>query len=191
LGPGLAMAMGAAGFAATPDVDPPSAVTRAAQADALSRTPSADRRDVDFADRGFLGTRQDPLIKGADGHVAWDLNAYDFLKGPAPDTVNPSLWRHSQVLNHNGLFKVTDKIWQVRGFDVSNITFVQGDTGWVVIDTLTGVETAKAAYDLVTEKLGKRPITAIIYTHSHVDHYGGARIGTFGMANGTSAPAPP
>ncbi len=109
------------------------------------------------------GTRKDPLTKGADGHVAWDLNAYDFLKDrPAPDTVNPSLWRHSQVLNRNSLFKDTDRIYQVRGFDVSNITFIQGDTGWVVIDTQTGVETARAAYDLVTQALSKRPITAIL-----------------------------
>jgi alkyl sulfatase BDS1-like metallo-beta-lactamase superfamily hydrolase len=173
--PGLAAVLSGPVYAAPMEADPPSAVTRAAQADALARMPSADRRDIDFADRGYLGTRTDSLIRGADGHVAWDLNAYDFIKDKAaPDTVNPSLWRHTQVLNRNGLFKVTDRIYQIRGFDVSNITFIQGDAGWVVIDTLTGVETARAAYDLITEKLGKRPITAIIYTHSHVDHYGGA-----------------
>lgn len=136
--------------------------------------PSADRRDLDFAARGFLGTRADPIIRKADGSIVVDLNALDFLKGPAPATVNPSLWRQSQLTARHGLFRVTDTIYQVRGFDTANITFVRGKTGWVVIDTLTNIETSKAAYELVSEKLGKRPITAILYTHSHGDHFGGA-----------------
>ncbi|WP_304189720.1 alkyl/aryl-sulfatase [Phenylobacterium aquaticum] len=135
----------------------------------------ANRQDFDFADHGFVATRKDPLIKAADGRVVWDLSAYDFLKGPAPATVNPSLWRQSQLLTKHGLFKVTEGVWQVRGFDISNVTFIAGKTGWIVIDPLTSQEVAKAAYELVTENLGARPVVALIYTHSHTDHFGGAR----------------
>ncbi len=135
----------------------------------------SDRQDFEFADRGFLGTRADPLIRRADGQVAWNLAAYDFLKGEPPATVNPSLWRQAQLLARHGLFQVSDQVWQVRGFDVSNVTFIKGDTGWVVVDPLTTAETARAAFDLVTEKLGALPIRAVIYTHSHSDHFGGVR----------------
>jgi alkyl sulfatase BDS1-like metallo-beta-lactamase superfamily hydrolase len=134
-----------------------------------------DRQDFDFADRGFVGTRQDPKIAAADGRVVWDLSAYDFLKGDAPASVNPSLWRQSQLLAKHGLFKVADGVWQVRGFDLANVTFIAGKTGWIVIDPLTSAETAKAALELVNGKLGARPVVALIYTHSHVDHFGGAR----------------
>ncbi|MCR5874714.1 MBL fold metallo-hydrolase [Phenylobacterium sp. J426] len=134
-----------------------------------------DRQDFEFADRGFLGTRQDPKITTADGRVVWDLSAYDFLKADAPASVNPSLWRQSQLLARHGLFKVTDGVWQVRGFDLANATFIAGKTGWIVIDPLTSAETAKAALELVNEKLGARPVVALVYTHSHVDHFGGAR----------------
>ena len=142
---------------------------------ALADPDFKDRQDFDFAQRGFVGTRADPRITAADGRLVWNLTAYDFLKGPAPATANPSLWRQAQLLSKAGLFKVTDGVWQVRGFDISNATFIQGKTGWIAIDTLTSAETAKAAYDLVSEKLGKRPVVAMIYTHSHADHFGGAR----------------
>jgi alkyl sulfatase BDS1-like metallo-beta-lactamase superfamily hydrolase len=134
-----------------------------------------DRRDFEFAERGYLGTRPDPKILGANGQVVWDLAAYDFLKGPAPASVNPSLWRQSQLLAKHGLFEVTKGVWQVRGFDGANVTFVAGKTGWIVIDPLTVVETARAALELANEKLGARPVVALIYTHSHADHFGGAR----------------
>lgn len=153
----------------------PSAATVKAQADLKKTLPFEDRQDFDFATRGFMGSLADPVIRRADGAVAWDLSAYDFLKGDAPDTVNPSLWRQAQLLAKSGLFQVSDTIWQVRGFDVSNITFIKGQTGWIVIDPLTTAEVAKAAYDLVTEKLGARPIVAVIYTHSHTDHFGGVK----------------
>lgn len=155
--------------------EPASAATRAAQAKVRAELPFADRQDFDFARRGFVGTRKDPVIRRADGGVAWDLSAYDFLKGEAPETVNPSLWRQSQLLAIHGLFKVSDRVWQVRGFDAANMTLVAGDTGWIVIDPLTSVETAKAALDLANETLGARPVVAVIYTHSHIDHFGGAR----------------
>lgn len=155
--------------------DPASAATVQAQKAFSASLPADDRQDFDFADRGFVATRADPLIKREDGQVAWNLAAYDFLKGPAPATVNPSLWRQAQLLSKHGLYKVSDRVWQVRGFDISNITFVQGDTGWIVIDPLTMKETAQAALELVNAKLGKRPVKAVIYTHSHSDHFGGVR----------------
>lgn len=135
----------------------------------------SDRQDFAFADRGFVGTRADPRIMAPDGRVAWDLSAYDFLKADAPASVNPSLWRQSQLLAKHGLFKVTEGVWQVRGFDLANATFIAGKQGWIVIDPLTSAETARAALDLVNERLGARPVVALIYTHSHVDHFGGAR----------------
>ena len=97
------------------------------------------------------------------------------LDKPAPDSVNPSLWRNAQLNMQYGLFKVTDRIYQVRGFDLSNITFIQGDTGWIVFDPLISTETAKAAYEFVSQHLGKKPVVAVVYSHSHVDHYGGVR----------------
>lgn len=153
----------------------PSAVTIKAQADLKKTLPFEDRQDFDFATRGFMGSLANPVIRRVDGAVAWDLTAYDFLSGDAPATVNPSLWRQAQLLSKSGLFQVSDTIWQVRGFDVSNITFIKGQTGWIVIDPLTTAEVAKAAYALVTEKLGARPIVAVIYTHSHTDHFGGVK----------------
>lgn len=135
----------------------------------------ADRQDFAFAERGFLGTRADPRITAADGRIVWDLSAFDFLKGEAPASVNPSLWRQSQLLARHGLFQVTEGVWQVRGFDLANATFIAGKSGWIVIDPLTSAEAARAALDLANDKLGARPVVALIYTHSHVDHFGGAR----------------
>lgn len=132
-----------------------------------------DRKDFEFAERGFIATRKDPLIKRPDGRSAFDLASYAFLEGAAPDTTNPSLWRQAQILTKHGLFKVADRIFQVRGFDVSTVSFIDAGTGWVVVDPLTSVEVARAAYELVTEHLGSKPVLAVIYSHSHVDHYGG------------------
>lgn len=152
----------------------PTPATLAQQAKAAAAPEFADRADYDFAGRGFLGTRTEPVIVGAAGQPVWSLAAYDFLKAPEPPgSVNPALWRQSQLLARHGLFEVKDGIYQVRGFDLANITFVRGKTGWIVIDVLGSSETAKAAYDLVTEKLGRRPIAAIVYTHSHTDHFAG------------------
>ncbi len=132
-----------------------------------------DRKDFEFAARGFIATRKDPVIKRDDGRVAYDTSAYEFLKGTAPDTANPSLWRQAQILTMHGLFKVADRIFQVRGFDVSTVSFIDAGAGWIVVDPLTSVEAARAAYELVTEHVGKKPVLAVIYSHSHVDHYGG------------------
>jgi len=132
-----------------------------------------DRRDFEFAERGFIATLKDPKIKRADGRTAFDLSSYGFLEGDAPDTVNPSLWRQAQILTKHGLFKVTDRVYQVRGFDVSTVSFIDVGSGWVVVDPLTSTEPARAALELLFEHVGKKPVLAVIYSHSHSDHYGG------------------
>jgi alkyl sulfatase BDS1-like metallo-beta-lactamase superfamily hydrolase len=172
LGLGLGALHGAAAQEAAGDASAP---TRAAQQATAAQLPPEGTRDADFARRGFLATRKDPVILGPNGKVVWNLDAYAFVTGPAPDTVNPSLWRHMSHLRHHGLFKVTENIWQVRGFDVSNMTIIRGATGWIIIDPLTSVEAATAAMELVDRTLGKRPVTGLIYSHSHGDHFGGAK----------------
>lgn len=152
----------------------PSPFTRAAHERVRAERPFSDTRDFDFAQRGFIATRKDRLISNAAGQPVWDLGAFDFLKDASSPTVNPSLWRQAQLMARHGLFQVSDRIWQVRGFDLANITFVKGEKGWIIIDTLGSNETAKAALDLVTEHLGARPVAALIYTHSHTDHFAGA-----------------
>ena len=154
---------------------PASAATAAAQRASAAALPSDDGTDAEFAARGFVATRADPLVRAADGRPVWNLDAYKFVAGPSPDTVNPSLWRHAGLLARHGLFKVTDNVWQVRGFDVSNMTVIAGRTGWILIDPLTSREAAAAALELVNSQLGQRPVSAVIYSHSHADHYGGVR----------------
>ncbi len=154
---------------------PASPATVAAQKAAAATLPAEDGRDTDFAARGFIATRSDPIIRNAAGKPVFNLAAYDFVTGPAPATVNPSLWREMGLLRKHGLFKVSDGVWQVRGFDISNMTLVQGKTGWIVIDPLTSRETAGAALELANQQLGTRPVVAVIYSHSHGDHYGGVR----------------
>ena len=133
-----------------------------------------DRKDFEFANRGFIATRQAPKIMREDGSVAFDLSSYGFLeKGTAPESANPSLWRQAQILTKHGLFQVAERIYQVRGFDVSTVSFVDAGAGWIVVDPLTTVEVARAALELVREHVARRPVLAVIYSHSHVDHYGG------------------
>ncbi len=141
--------------------------------DARRRVAEDDRKDFEFAGRGFIATRTDPVIPRADGRPAYNLAAYDFLSGDAPDTINPSLWRQAQILTRHGLFKVHERIFQVRGFDVSTVTFIDAGAGWIVVDPLTTVEVAKAALELVGEHVAQKPVLAVVYSHSHVDHYGG------------------
>jgi alkyl sulfatase BDS1-like metallo-beta-lactamase superfamily hydrolase len=154
---------------------PASEQTVAAQKTVAAVLPPDGTRDADFSTRGFLATLPDPLIRNAAGAPVWNLEAYAFVDGPAPATVNPSLWRHMRHLKHHGLYQVSQNVWQVRGFDVSNMTVIKGKTGWIVIDPLTSVETAKAAMGLVNQTLGVRPVSAVIYSHSHGDHFGGVR----------------
>jgi alkyl sulfatase BDS1-like metallo-beta-lactamase superfamily hydrolase len=113
-------------------------------------------------------------IKAEDGSVAWDFDSFAFVKGDAPLTAHPGLWRQAKLNNQIGLFKVTEGIWQLRGFDLANISLIQGKTGWIVIDPLTSRETAAYAMAFARQHLGDKPVSAIIYTHSHVDHFGGA-----------------
>jgi len=153
--------------------DAPSTFTSAAMTEAAARVAADDRRDHADATRGFIATRADPVIRNAAGEPAADLASYDFLKAAAPPTANPSLWRQAGLLTLHGLFKVADGIHQVRGFDVSTVTFIDAGSGWIIVDPLTTVEAAKAALELATEHLGAKPVLAVIYSHSHADHYGG------------------
>ncbi|MEQ1890649.1 MAG: MBL fold metallo-hydrolase, partial [Alphaproteobacteria bacterium] len=147
--------------------------TQASHEKISKELPFSNRQDFEFAERGFVATRAEPLIKDADGKVVWDLTSYDFLKAEAPATANPSLWRQAQLITRHGLFKVTDRIYQVRGFDVSTVSFILGDTGYIVVDPLVTGETARAALELVKQHVGDRPVIAVIYSHSHGDHFGG------------------
>jgi len=133
----------------------------------------SDRRDFEDARRGFIA-RPAGRIVGADGKTLVDFNAFDFVTGPAPATVNPSLWRHATLNANIGLFKVTDGIYQLRGFDLGNMTLIEGKSGWIVVDTLTSRESAEAALAFAREHLGDKPVSAIVFTHSHIDHFGGS-----------------
>ena len=133
--------------------------------------------DADFqrARRGFIATFDDGKITTADGKPVYDFGAYEFLQSDAPDTVNPSLWRQSQLNAMHGLFKVRDGIYQVRAYDLSNITFIEGQSGWIVIDPLISAEAAARSKALIDQELGPKPISAVIFTHSHADHFGGVK----------------
>ena len=142
---------------------------------AAEHLPMTDTQDFTDADYGFIARSVQRQVKAADGRVVWELDGYGFLDGPAPDTANPSLWRQGQLVSKDGLYEVVPGLYQVRGFDLSNISFVEGDTGVIVIDPLISRETAAAAFALYTEHRGVRPVVAMIYTHSHADHVGGVK----------------
>ena len=152
---------------------PATSITKSKNARPLGR--KFDPQDLERVRRGFIAARTEPLIDDDHGRKVVDTGAYDFLRDDReqPDTVNPHLWRHATLNAHHGLFEVAPNIWQVRGYDISNITFIKGTTGWVVIDPLTADSTAKASLDLLTKHVENRPVTAVIYTHSHADHFGG------------------
>ena len=149
--------------------------TRRANAAVLDALPFGDRADFERATRGRIAPPSNAQIIGSRGFPVWDLDAFAFLDGDAPDTVNPSLWRQAQLNLTAGLFEVADGFYQVRGLDLSNITFIESASGWIVIDPLTSSDTASAAYELVSEHLDRRPVHTVIYTHSHVDHFAGVR----------------
>ncbi len=151
---------------------PATPATRSANAALAARLPLDHRGDHELAKAGFVAPPKGPVLHEL-GFPIWDLDDFAFCTGPAPDSVNPSLWRHAQLNLYAGLFHVAERIWQVRGLDISNITFVAGETGWIVIDPLTTAETARAAIDLLHTHVEPRPVVAVIYTHSHVDHFGG------------------
>ena len=156
---------------------PATAHTKKENAAVLKALPFSDREDFENAQRGFVAKPDTVTIKDVQGNVVWDLEQYKtFISDSkkSPDTVNPSLWRNTQLVLHNGLYEVAENIYQIRGFDLTNITFIKGDTGWIVFDPLLSPETAKAALDFINQQLGERPVVAIVYSHSHIDHYGGA-----------------
>lgn len=158
--------------------DRPSATVsvRASNAAVHASLPFHDTADFDDARRGFVGRLDPCVIRAADGRVVWDNESYlSFLQGDAPETANPSLWRQSQLNATDGLFEVVPGIYQVRGFDLSNITFVEGGTGVLVIDPLVSTECAAAALALYREHRGDRPVVGVICIHSHVDHFGGVK----------------
>ena len=160
---------------ATPDAagaTPASAATREANA-AFAQLPLGDPADLADAQRGRIAQEPGLVIKGESGAVVWDTTAYGFLAGDAPATVNPSLWRQAKLNDLHGLFEVTSGVYQVRGYDVSNMTIIEGTTGRIVVDPLTTRETAAAAWQLVEKTLGAKEVTALIFTHSHLDHFGG------------------
>ncbi|WP_265436899.1 alkyl/aryl-sulfatase [Aeromonas media] len=159
------------------DAKPATESTIKANEAVKNQRPFNDKQDFSDAERGFIAKPETLTIKDDKGNVVWDLEQYKTYIGldkAAPDTVNPSLWLNAQLTMQYGLFKVTDGIYQIRGFDLSNITFIKGDKGWIVFDPLISPDTAKAALAFINEKEGKRPVVAVIYSHSHVDHYGGA-----------------
>ncbi len=154
------------------DHRPPTATIESAHS--RHALPFDDTRDFDDADRGFIAALTPCVIKAADGRVVWDNDVYSFLSGSAPTSVHPSLWRQSTLAAKQGLYEVVPGIYQVRGFDISNISFIEGDTGVIVIDPLVSTEVAAAALELYrAHRGGERPVVAVIYTHSHVDHFGG------------------
>jgi len=135
--------------------------------------PFHDTTDFVDADRGFVGALDPGVVTDASGRVVWDNDSYAFLGGECPDTAHPSLWRQGQLVSKQGLYEVCEGIYQVRGLDLSNMTLVEGDTGVIVIDPLICAETAAAALGLYRAHRGDRPVTAVIYTHAHIDHFGG------------------
>jgi alkyl sulfatase BDS1-like metallo-beta-lactamase superfamily hydrolase len=150
--------------------------TRASNEDFAKSLPFADRADFDDARRGFIATLPDGVIEGPGGKPAFDTRPYAFLqKDEVPATVNPSLWRQAQVNAINGLFQVTDRVYQVRGLDVANLTIIEGDSGLILIDPLLSNETSKAALDLYLKNRPAKPVIAVIYSHSHADHFGGGK----------------
>ena len=152
-----------------------SAYTREHNAAMYQQLNFNDKRDIEDAKRGFIATINPLLIKNDNGKTVVNLENWAFLKGEAPDTVNPSLWRHAQLNNINGLFKVTDRVYQIRGIDISNMTIIEGNSGLIIIDPLVIPESARAGLELYYQHRPKKPVVAVIYSHSHLDHFGGVK----------------
>jgi len=175
-------------FALTTGCDQPknsivtdSAHTGASEFTIASNKTFADNLDLDnqqdFKDarRGMIAEAPNTALISKSGVQVWDAGAYDFIQGEAPDTVNPSLWRQAKLNNIRGLFKVDEGIYQLRGFDLANTSLIKGDTGWILVDPLTTMETTEAAMAFAEQHLGDIKLTGVIFTHSHIDHFGGVR----------------
>jgi alkyl sulfatase BDS1-like metallo-beta-lactamase superfamily hydrolase len=160
-----------------PQGKPPSTFTLELRDGVKAELPFSDQRDFDEAKKGFIAAPPYKQIKADAGHVAWDMGSYEWLlDGRDFASINPSLQRQAILNMGYGLYEVVpDRIYQVRGFDLANITFIKGDTGWIVIDPLTTTETSRAALEFINEKLGKRPVVGVVFSHSHGDHFGGVR----------------
>jgi len=153
-----------------------SSFTKAFQATQRDSLPFDDERDFEEQHRGFLAKPDYTQILADAGNVAWDMGRYQFLlAGDDFDSIHPSLQRQATLNMNYGLYEVMEGIYQVRGFDLANITFIRGDSGWIVFDTLTAAETARAALALVNEHLGERRVSAVVHSHSHADHFAGVR----------------
>ena len=175
------------GCAQTPSEDPagtkagadafgytaPSQATTRANAKVLEELPFENKTDFENARKGFIATDEDLEVLGENGQKIWSLPDFAFMTGEAPASTNPSLWRQEQLNNISGLFKVTDRIYQVRGYDLANMTLIEGKSGWIIVDPLTTKQTAAAAMSLVNRHLENRPVSAILFTHTHIDHFGG------------------
>lgn len=151
--------------------------TRAANEAVLGKLPFGDLQDFEDAARGFIAPLPEGHVVKADGDFVYDPSRLAFAEGreDAPETVNPSLWRQARLVAKGGLFKVCERIYQVRNLDISNLTVIEGDTGVIVVDPLVSAETARAALSLYFEHRPEKPVVAVIHSHSHVDHYGGVR----------------
>ncbi|WP_328867160.1 alkyl/aryl-sulfatase [Streptomyces sp. NBC_00304] len=150
--------------------------TAAVNREAVARYDMDDRQDFADSDRGFIAPLPDKLY-GADGRVIFDASRYDYIDDdtPSPDSVNPSLWRQSQLIRKGGLYKVVDGVYQVRNNDIANLTVIEGDSGLVVVDCSASVEAATQGMAMIREHLSDKPVAAVIYTHTHIDHYGGVK----------------
>ena len=172
----LAISILALAIATTAHGAPPQGVateaTKKANAEFAAQLPIADQTDFENANRGFLA-RIEGNILNEDGSVAWETDQFDFVKGDAPDTVNPSLWRQGKLNSIHGLFEVVPGIYQIRGYDLAQMTLIAGKTGWIIIDPLTTPAPSKAGLALANKTLGERPVVAVLFTHSHGDHFGG------------------
>jgi alkyl sulfatase BDS1-like metallo-beta-lactamase superfamily hydrolase len=151
----------------------PSGATQALQAAVGEGLALADPQDFEDARRGLIASDPELQVAGPNGSLIWDMPSYSFVEGDAPPSANPSLWRQAKLNNIHGLFEVTKGVHQLRGHDLANMTLIEGDTGWIVVDPLTAAETAAKAMAFAREHLGDKPISAVIFTHSHVDHFGG------------------
>ena len=151
----------------------PTAATIDANRASVEELVLDDASDFEQAARGLIAKPESLIVQRADGTVIWNQDQYAFEIGEAPDSVHPSLWRQAQLNAQHGLYKVTDRIYQLRGFDLANMTLIEGDSGWIIVDPLTVRETAAAAWDFAMQHLPAKPIKAVLFTHSHVDHFGG------------------
>lgn len=159
------------------ETKPATAATAAVNLQAQADYDLANREDFGDADRGFIAPIPDGRTLNAAGQIVYDGSIYDYITDddPNPDTVNPALWRQAQIMRRAGLYKVVDRLYQVRNTSVANVTIVEGDDGLIIIDTATSVETARQAVELFREHVADKPVVAVIYTHTHIDHYAGIK----------------